>query len=259
MRNVLIGTADLPERMDRERYFRELSYLELSALFTGPLKPSALAKWSAAAPKGSLGLVAPWVLTQRTAPPSTRPWPHDATVGEMVDSAPARGAFVELRSAVAAVGAACAIFRSSANHSPSAANRDQLRWFFSELATAEALGCLRVWQPGGLWNSRSAVKLATELGVACAFDPLVRDPGDPPEIHYDLEAPALYFRVEGLGRSGAIRSEKLEDLAALLQHYEDLPVTVAFASPARWADARNLKKLLADETVDDEGDDSEVT
>ncbi len=245
--------------MERERYFRELSYLELSALFAGPLKPSAVTKWSEAAPKGSLGLVAPWVLTQRTGPTSTRPWPHDATVGEMRDSVPARAAFAELCSTVAAVGAACAIFRSPANHSPSAANRDQLRWFFSELATAEAVGCVRVWQPGGLWDSRSAVKLATELGIACAFDPLVRDPGEPPEIHYDLDAPALYFRVEGLGRTGTIRSEKLEDLAALLEHYENLPVTVAFASPARWADARNLKKLLADEAVGDEPDDSELT
>ena len=34
--------------------------------------------------------------------------------------------------------------------------------------------------------------------------------------------------------------------AALIEHYSDqhLPLAVAFASPERWQDARNLKKLL---------------
>ena len=70
------------------------------------------------------------------------------------------------------------------------------------------------------------------------------EPGQPPEIYYDLELPALYLRISGLGRSGPIRSEHLEDLAALVEHYEDLAATIAFESPARWQDARNLKKLL---------------
>src|SRR5262249_53245926 len=121
-------------------------------------------------------------------------------------------------------------------------NRDQLKQFFGELATAD-LGP-RIWAPGGLWDVRAAVKLATELDVTCAFDPLVRDPGEPAEIYYDLDAPALYFRVEGAGKAGRIRNENLEDLAALIEHYEDLPVTVSFASVQRWDDARNLVKLI---------------
>jgi uncharacterized protein YecE (DUF72 family) len=80
--------------------------------------------------------------------------------------------------------------------------------------------------------------------VTCAIDPLVYDPGQPAEVYEDLDAPALYFRVTGVGRSGPIRSEKLEDLAALLEHYANIELTVAFASPSRWQDARNFKKLL---------------
>ena len=102
----------------------------------------------------------------------------------------------------------------------------------------------RVWIPGGLWNVRTAAKVAGELGVTCAFDPLVREPGEPPEIHYELEAASLYMRIEGAGRSGAIRAEKLDELADLVTHYEDRELTVAFASPERWSDARNFKKLL---------------
>jgi hypothetical protein len=64
-------------------------------------------------------------------------------------------------------------------------------------------------------------------------------------VFYDLGVPALYLRVTGLGRSGPIRPERLEDLILLLEHYEDVPATVVFESPARWQDARNLRKTLA--------------
>jgi hypothetical protein len=84
--------------------------------------------------------------------------------------------------------------------------------------------------------------MAAELGVTVALDPLVREPGVPLESLFGLEVSALYLRIEG-GRAGMIRSEHMEDLAALIESYE-LPLTVAFASPERWQDARNLKKLL---------------
>ena len=84
----------------------------------------------------------------------------------------------------------------------------------------------------------------TEIGVICAIDPLIHDPSSPAEVYEDLEAPALYFRLAGLGRAGPISSEKLEDLAGLAEHYQSIDLTVAFASSARWQDARNFKKLL---------------
>jgi hypothetical protein len=239
-----IGTVDIPERIERERYFQELSYLELSALFAGPLKAGALARWQALAPAGALGLVAPWVLTQRKPPPATRLWHHDDAVGDFRDSPLGRSALTAFRDAVRAVSAAHAIFPSPPLFAPSTAHRDALRRFFGEVATPDAVGAERVWIPDGLWEPRAAVAFATELGITCAIDPLVYDPSQPAEVYEDLEAPALYFRVSGLGRAGAIRSEKLDDLAALLEHYENIELTVAFASPARWQDARNFKKLL---------------
>src|SRR5690348_4642449 len=62
---IRVGTVDVPARIDRERYFRELSYLELTALFAGPVKPGVLAKWKELAPPKSIGLVAPFSLTHR--------------------------------------------------------------------------------------------------------------------------------------------------------------------------------------------------
>jgi hypothetical protein len=88
------------------------------------------------------------------------------------------------------------------------------------------------------------VKLAEELGVTCAIDPLVQEPGATTDPYVDLEASSLYFRIESAGRAGMIRNERLEDLAALVESYEDIPLTVAFNSPERWQDARNFVKLL---------------
>lgn len=246
MSSVRIGTIDVPDRIERERYFRELDYVELSALFAAPLRPALVDRWASVAPEHAIGLVAPWVLVQRTPPRATPTWPHDGTVGEFRDSAPARVALAALAAAATTMRAGCVVFRSPAQHSPSHANRDAMRRFFGEVATHDAVGggVDRVWVPDGLWEPRAAVAFATELGITCAIDPLVRAPGEPPDSFDDLDAPALYFRVEGLGRAGLIRNERMEDLAALVEHYQDRPITIAFASPQRWQDARNLKKLL---------------
>jgi uncharacterized protein YecE (DUF72 family) len=244
MPHVRIGTVDIPERIDRSHYFRALPYLELSAVFAGPLKAGALARWKEVAPANAVGLVAPWVLTQRKPPKASRLWHHDATVGDFRSSAHGRSALAAFREVVTAITASHALFRSPPLFAPSTANRDQLKQFFGELATEESVGTKRVWIPDGLWEPRVAVRFANELGVICAIDPLVHDPNTPAEVYEDLEADSLYFRIAGLGRSGPIRSEKLDDLAGLVEHYQEVDLTIAFASPARWQDARNFQKLL---------------
>lgn len=215
-------------------------------LFAGPQKPSSLAKWAEVAPPGSIGLAAPFPLTHRKAPTGQKLWAHDATTGDFRSAELARATLEPLRDAVKMLTARCVVFRSPESFSPSAANRDQLKQFFSELATPEAIATERVWVPGGLWEVRSAVKLANELGVTCAIDPLVHEPGEVVDPYYDLETSSLYLRIVGAGRAGLIRNERLEDLAALVESYkaQDLSLTVAFASPERWQDARNFLKLL---------------
>ena len=214
-------------------------------MFAGPLKPSSLAKW-AEVPPNTIGLVAPFPLTHRKPPPGSKLWTHDATSRDFRASESSNATLAPLRDAITSTRARSVIFRSDESFSPSAANRDGLRKFFAEIATAELLGVERVWIPGGLWEVRSAAKFASELGVTLAFDPLVREPGEPIEVHHDLEVSRLYLRPEG-ARAGTIRNERLEDIAMLMEHYESLEITVAFTSPERWQDARNLLKLLRGE------------
>jgi len=238
----------VPPKIDRERYFRECGYLELSALFAGPLKPSSLAKWEGA-PDRTIGLVVPFPLTHRKPPSGSKLWPTDAASGDFRAGPAARATLDPLREVVVKLRARSVVFRSPESLSPSAANRDALKAFFADVVPRELLGTEteRVWLPGGLWEIRSAAKFAAELGVTLAFDPLVREPGEPAEIFHGLELSALYLRPEGAGRAGTIRQERLEDLVELMEHYEDLSATVAFASPERWNDARNLLKILRGE------------
>jgi hypothetical protein len=247
-----IGTVDIPDRIERDHYFREFQYLELSALFAGPLKQGSLDKWKSVAPWGTLGLVAPFVLTHRTPPPGAKLWDHDASTGDFRDTPLARTALAEFCAASKFLGARYAIFKSPPLFAPSQANRDRLTQFFNDVATEDACHAMRVWVPDGLWEPRAAIKFAIELGVLCAFDPLVRAPEDPPEIHYGLGVEELYLRITGLGRSGPISTAKQEDLIALLIEYAGRPATIAFESPSRWADARNLKKLLESVELDDD-------
>lgn len=213
-------------------------------LFAGPQKPSTLAKFAELAAPKTIGLAAPFSLTHRKAPNAPKLWSHDTTTGDFRISPLAREVLEPLRAAITQLSARCVVFRSPENFSPSAANRDQLKAFFGELATPDAIGTQRVWVPGGLWEVRTAVKLANELGVTCAIDPLVHEPGETVDPYEDLEAESLYLRLEGAGRAGMIRNERLEDLAALVESYEDRELTIAFASPERWQDARNFVKLL---------------
>lgn len=236
----------MPARIERERYFRELTYLELSVLFGGPVNKGVLAKWAELAPPKSIGLVAPFPLTHRKPPPGAKLWPYDASTGDFRISEVSRAALEPLREAVSTVDARYVVFRSPDAFSASAANRDQLRRFFTELATPDAVGAERVWVPGGLWEPRTAITFANELGVTCALDPLVHAPGETADPYEGLEAESLYFRIEGAGRSGPMRQERLEDLAALIESYGDRPITVVFASPERWQDARNFKKLFTE-------------
>jgi hypothetical protein len=217
---VCVGTVDVPERVDRTRYFEELDYLELTLLARGEVTTKTRDRWAASCPRDVIGLVVTTEL--RTLPAS-------------------------LVADVTAFGATCVVFPSPALFSPSQAHRDQLKAFFNETATAERVATDRVWVPDGLWEPRAAVKLATELGVACAFDPLVREPGTPPELYDELDTTNLYFRVEAPHRPDTLGAEHLEELALLVEHYEARSakrIRVAFATRNRWRDALAFRKLV---------------
>ncbi|HEY1554712.1 MAG TPA: hypothetical protein VGF94_07730 [Kofleriaceae bacterium] len=241
---VVVGTAGLPAGIAPDKYFGALDYLELPDLFAHAMKPSLVARWAEQAKPGTLGLVAPFPLTDRQAPRRAKLWPHDATTGEFRDSKLGRDAYGSLLATATALHARCLVFRAPDSFSASAANRERLQRFFAEVAPPGPFE--RVWVPGGLWDLRTAAKLATELGVTCAIDPLARETGAPIETTFELDAPALYLRVE---RAGALGAARLDDLVDVIDHYRDRRLAVTLATANRWHDARALRKLM-DERAD---------
>lgn len=219
MVNRDIGCAELPHGVGWERYFSKLSFLETSAIARGPVKPSVLARWRAAAPgPGAFALVAPPIVAN----------PLDVERG--IDALVAAASTLE---------ASVVVFRTPPSFSPSAANRDLLRRFFTEIAAD--LGGERVWHPDGLWDTRTAAKLATELGVTLAVDPLVRDQTrEPPEFYATLEVPKLYMRVSGIGRGARkLASSQLEEIELVASVYER--TWIVFATTDALGDATRFR------------------
>lgn len=242
---IRVGTVDLPTRGGWDRYFGVLTYLELTGLFAAPVKTATLSRWRAAAKPRSLGLVAPWPITHRKPPVGPRGWTSDAQSGDFRDGPAARETVAVLAAAAQRLEAAAVVFQSPADLSTSAATRAHLATFFTELAPADAFGgAARVWIPGGLWEPEAALALATELGVRCAIDPFVTAPERPlpplPE--------SIYLRPVGLGRSGILSADRLEELLELVLAAED--AIVAFGTHERQKDAVNFARLVAAQAVD---------
>jgi uncharacterized protein YecE (DUF72 family) len=221
---VHVGCADLPHGVGWDRYFAKLSFLETSVLTRNNARPSVLARWRAAAPgPGAFGVVAPEITSN----------PLGVTRG--VD---------ELVAAARVLEAGAIVFRTPPSFTPSAGNRDLLRRLFSEVVTPELAGAAaRVWQPDGLWDTRTAVKLATELGVVFGCDPLVRDQTrEPPDFYATLDVPDVYFRVTGLGRGARrLAASQLDEIVELVGAYER--AWVVFATVDSLADATRLQRM----------------
>ena len=265
MSEIRIGCADLPPGNVRERYFNQMSYLESSLWLTGPVKAATWKKWTTS-PAGALGLVAPVVITHpsgRSGPEHSYKVPRESGVAGDLRDTPAVREHVALLAKVAAEAKASAVvFHTPAAFSPSQTNRDAVRRFFGETAPAEMFGgATRVWRPDGLWEPTTAVKLATEVGVICAVDPLIEDPGGTPPSFYDeLPGDSVYLRISGLGKPS--RKLPVHDIERLVE----ILVTkdrswVVFATAERFRDARSLKNLIlaaAASDVESGADDADV-
>jgi uncharacterized protein YecE (DUF72 family) len=228
---LLVGCADLPHGIGWERYFARLSFVETSVLTRNPARPSVLARWRAAAPgPGCFALVAPEITTD--------------PVGIL------RGlpAYLE---AARALEAGVLLVRTSPAFTPSATHRDVLRRLFGEVLTAEAAGgAVRVWLPEGLWDTRTAVTLAREVGVGFGCDPSLRDQTrEPPDFYATLEIPDVYFRVTGLGRgTRTLPSSTLDELAETVAAYPR--AWVVFATVDAMADATRFQRLTGAPATD---------
>lgn len=219
-------------------------------------KASVLRRWTdeageRAGERGRFGLLAPQVITHKPGRSGYRRKESQLDAKELAgagwfgDTDVVKNAVEALAQAAERVNADVVVFRSPADFSPSANNRDRVRRFFTEIAAAERFGeTLRVWEPQGLWEPDVAARLASDLDVVYACDPLSNDPiGQDPEFFARLPQRSAYFRLTGLGRARQRFDEY--DLSALLETISAYDrVWIVFAHDAKYPDAINLVRLL---------------
>ncbi len=250
-RTIRVGCSDLPPGLARKQYFARLDYLENEGTRHKLPGQRVLRRWLAeAGPGGRFGLLAPQVITDK--PGRSGYARGDALTGEELKQAGGFQPSELVKQAVHSIAEACTtlqaetvVFRTPADFSPSATNRRAMRVFFSEIATQERFPqTARVWEPQGLWEIDVAARMACDLGLVLACDPLTNDPLAPgADIFAGLPGDKVYFRITGLGR-GKMRFDEyaIESLLDLADAYEH--TWLVFAHIHKYPDAIRCRQLL---------------
>lgn len=236
-REISVGCVDLPHGMSRRVYFQKLRFLETRLPADEVPSERIMRRWrNEAGGAGRFAIVAPRDLYE----PPTSP-----------ESAPERAAIAARASLLASgarqAGAVAVLFATPPSLTPSTAHRDRLRRLFEDIAGPDRFsGLCRIWQPDGLWRPALAARLARELGVVAACDPLAADAfddGGPPP-----PGAIAYARVGGMGRPSRALGD--DDLARLAEWLEPCQRGfVAFDTPAKLRDAQGLARWVGDSAV----------
>jgi uncharacterized protein YecE (DUF72 family) len=228
-REISVGCAELPAGMARRTYFQKLRFLEARLPSDQVPGERILRRWrTEAGGDGRFALVAPRELCDLHLPAADSGG-HAALARRLAECAQV-------------VHAAAVVFATPTQVTPSSTHRDSLKRFFDTIATADMFGAaVRVWQPDGLWRPPVAARVARELGVVPAQDPLAPDPleegGAPPP------GEIAYVRVPGLGRANRPLGD--DDLSRLAEWLEPCRRGfVVFDTPAKLRDAVGLSRWV---------------
>ena len=250
---IRVGCADLPAGISRAAYFEHLDLLEVESTFWEPPGESALRRWRRETPVAEAFTLVAWQLITHEASSAgysrlnTKLAPDArARCGAFRDTDEVRMAWARTLSAARALEAEVILFETPPAFAPSEANRAALRRFFLR-AAAEAGGIRLAWEPQGLWEPAQAARLAAEIGVIYALDPLQLEVPPPDEAR-------AYFRIHGMGiYRNKISDDLLELLADMVENYER--AWVVFANVEKYPDAQRFHRLLAGRAYVDTDDD----
>jgi uncharacterized protein YecE (DUF72 family) len=241
---VRIGCAGLPNGVSRPQYFERLDLLEADGTFYEPPRDLALRRWHQEAPAGAGFTMLAWQYI--THEPSTPGYERLATplppelrleVGNFRATPAVKDAWQRSLAAAHTLTAEVVLFQSPPGFAPSLANQDAMRRFFGEVVGEKPVDLTLAWEPRGVWEPSQASKLARELGLVYATDPLQLEV-EPPE------GPDAYFRLYGLGlHRNKIGEDAMDLIADMLDLYER--AWIVFNNVEKYPDAQRFKKLIA--------------
>lgn len=218
----------LLDRMPTDRYAARLPFAEVALRAPLP-KPATLRRQRGAlSPELVLALRAP-----KSALVSARgPLRVDPELEERL---------AWLLGAADALAARLLVLPTPADLTPGARDRDLLRALAARLPRDGARRY--VWEPAGAWERADAARLARELDLVLAFDPLQGEPGAP------LPAPTsgvAYARLRALGGRRSFSPALLEDVLERLASLGAEETFVVFDAPRAAQHAATLLALAAD-------------
>lgn len=227
---VSIGCRGFP--VGRERYFRELAAVEVSDTRKRLPRPETARRWREEAPPGfEFSLVVPAAITH---PPEGSPRAAEAC-GHFRDAPLVRRAWEAFEAVAAAVSPRWVVFETPASFYPHAGLLKDMYAFFR---AARRGGATFVWAcHGGGWDPRFQAKVAADLKLTLASDPL------------NGAAPSgaqRYLRV-----AGRVADKRLErgvsftdaELKAILFAADGGSAAVFLGNTDCWKDARRLSLM----------------
>ena len=263
MTELFCGCSDIPH--DRHKFYQIATAIEHRVGLFSPPKARVLKSWAEDAAQAKNPMRTIWVAWQAFThrPGDIRkgfglkllPGESAANLGHFQNTAENKRVWERIKEQAANVGASRILLETSANFTPSDANKHAMTVFANEWAEVPENMRL-IWHPAGFWERDEAAQIAHDLGIILAIDPLVDDRENLPDD------PEIYFQM--LGRHGLLDSYSDDDLACILNaaaHYDD--VTVVFRTRDSLGDAKRLLKFSEsyvpsdDFEFDDDFDDEE--
>ena len=215
----MLLAGSVVDRLPGAKYVSDLRFAELTLRAPLP-KAASLRRMRAAAPEELvLALRAP-----RAVLSSER--------GPLRFDAALERSFAWLLEAREALDARAVLLPTPSDLSTGSRDRELLAAFAARLPRDP--GRYWVWAPSGPWEPETAAKVANELGLVLAFDPLQDELP---------EGPAAYARLRAIGARRSFSETVLEDVASKLSADPERDSFVAVEAPRGHTHAIRLQRL----------------
>lgn len=240
--SVQVGCSGFP--VSRRRYFGSLSAVELDAPFYSLPRVETARRWRQEAPEGFEFSLRAWqLITHPSASPTYRRLGAGARKGFCLercgffrDTEEVARAWEGVIEVARALRARHILFQTPPSFRP---GPDRLRDFYRFFKRARRERFLFVWEPRGGWKPSLLGRICSDLGLACAADPLAA-PGSGEPASGGPGAP--YLRLREPGSSGSYTDAELGRLRESLRGKGS--ASVYFGNRAMWDDARRFSRLL---------------
>ncbi len=243
MTQIFCGCSDLPH--DRRAFYQNATAIEHRVGLFAPPKARVLKSWAEDAANAKSPMRTIWVAWQAfTHRPGDirkgfgmklQPGDNPANLGHFQKTPENLRVWTRIKEQAVNVGASHILLETSANFTPSDANKRAMEAFAKDWAELPE-NIKLVWHPAGFWDREESALQAQNLNMILAIDPLV----DEREPLPDCEE--IYFQM--LGRHGLLDNYSDDDLACILNaaaHYDD--VSIIFRTCDSLGDAKRLLKL----------------